>query len=685
MMRTIITLCVLLICRMTLFAEDPKLQSDEKNLIYNGNFSLGNEGFQTDYTYSTSSFAQGYYTISKNPQSIHPGFARCTDHTGDAAGLMMIFDSYTIPDKLVWGQKINAVKGNNYRFKMWATKLVYYEDSYLDIKINNKSILNKLFRVSKASCTWSYLEIDWISDVNGPIDLQIYNTTLHADGNDLAIDDIEFLDLTPYVDCGDQFKVDIGDKYTICSGEEVVLGNQNGKIPTYKYEWTPNDFLSNPNIGNPVCKALNSMKYSVKIMNTETKCLTYDTIYVIVNKPPFIEISKSSNNICNSAVKLTATSGFVEYEWSDGQRGESILVYSEGFYKVKVIDSNGCNSEQSILLERSNINLSYPRSIEVVNKCVGENSLIEIPLLNLGQEIKISNFITLSNDIEITNADYEQKKLSFGQSHNFKIKLNHTKSGHFSDTVRIIIDDPCFYICELIINSVINDNMITITVPDSLVVIGEEYCIPIYAYTQCDNIISNINYRINLSIDKDIFYPQKTQYGNFRIIENKNNNLIIEVLDNNSNCSISQTPSIINFLCGKVLLSDLKFSPITVSDFWNELGISYKSKNGSLNIDNCAFSVRHIQLIKETTLNLINNLNSDLCSIIVKSKERGEFKIEIIDITGSVIFSETWSNYSGIEYEKPILVNLNNFNSGVYFVILKSPWSVISNKLINIK
>src|SRR5262249_48965933 len=72
--------------------------SIQPNLTANGNFTLGNTGFQSDYTFSSTSTAEGRYTVTTNPRLFHPGGASYGDHT-TGTGPMLVVNSAVSPNQ----------------------------------------------------------------------------------------------------------------------------------------------------------------------------------------------------------------------------------------------------------------------------------------------------------------------------------------------------------------------------------------------------------------------------------------------------------------------------------------------------------------------------------------------------------------------------------------------------------
>jgi hypothetical protein len=65
--------------------------------------------------------------------------------------------------------------------------------------------------------------------------------------------------------------------------------------------------------------------------------LPYNATYHVIPKCP------------GASMPLMATKGFVNYLWSDGQKGDSIRVVQKGPYRVAAINSNGCTSYSGLL------------------------------------------------------------------------------------------------------------------------------------------------------------------------------------------------------------------------------------------------------------------------------------------------------------------------------------------------
>lgn len=111
------------------------------SIIINGDFELGNTGFNSSYNYisSTSLLGAGQYTLVTDPSTshTHASVASYGDHTS-GSGLMMMVNGATSP-VTVWSQNVNLTQNAMYNFSgftsTWLGGL-----TVLDVRVNGVSI-----------------------------------------------------------------------------------------------------------------------------------------------------------------------------------------------------------------------------------------------------------------------------------------------------------------------------------------------------------------------------------------------------------------------------------------------------------------------------------------------------------------------------------------------------------------
>ncbi|NLL28841.1 MAG: gliding motility-associated C-terminal domain-containing protein [Bacteroidales bacterium] len=155
------------------------------------------------------------------------------------------------------------------------------------------------------------------------------------------------------------------DKTEICPGDTANLI----AIGASQYEWSSGE--SNDNI---TVSPSSTTIYYVMGMNSNG-CSGSDTITITVNEAPNLNITADKTEICpGDAANLIAT-GASQYEWSNGESNDNIIVSpsSTTNYYVTSVDSNGCSGSDTITItvnEAPNINIATNKT-EI---CLGDTA-----------------------------------------------------------------------------------------------------------------------------------------------------------------------------------------------------------------------------------------------------------------------------------------------------------------------
>jgi gliding motility-associated-like protein len=162
-------------------------------LITNGDFSMGDTGFTSDYIYGTGGGVgllsnEGQYAIANNAGDTHNQFANCSDHTG--GGNMMVVNASGDASNL-WCQNITVEVGTNYSFSAWVTSVTSQNPAQLQFSVNGAP-LGTPFNASSSTCNWQGFSAEWTSGATTSAEICIVNTNFTPAGNDFALDDISF-------------------------------------------------------------------------------------------------------------------------------------------------------------------------------------------------------------------------------------------------------------------------------------------------------------------------------------------------------------------------------------------------------------------------------------------------------------------------------------------------------------
>ncbi len=171
----------------------------QSNLLINGDFSQGNIGFRSDYTYSaTDCTPEGYYSIAETPHSCHPAALAFGDHT-TGSGLMMIVNGAVTPDVVAWEETVSVLPGKNYLFRGWvadwANDSLPQEAARLMVIINGSTISTVVPDTRDGN--WIPFNVQWDSQSSTSAKIQIVDADLASVQNDFALDDLNFAIATP--------------------------------------------------------------------------------------------------------------------------------------------------------------------------------------------------------------------------------------------------------------------------------------------------------------------------------------------------------------------------------------------------------------------------------------------------------------------------------------------------------
>lgn len=262
-------LCIVL-QNTTLLAQCNHSQSiSNPNLVTNGNFSSGNTGFTSGYSYSTvNPLAEGLYVITNNAASVHFAFAG-GDHTTGTGNLMVLNGSNTPTN--VWNQSVAVTPNTYYNFSAWFKNIVAkpawagYPIATVELWINGVKISNNL-PLPDYPDVWKLLDTSWFSGSATTANLAIRNIGISLGGNDFAIDDIAFRPCC--VPTGTTSNL------TTCLGNNFQL---NG-VASGTFSWSPTTGLNNPSILNPSFIASSSRTYILS--KTSGNCIVRDTFNI---------------------------------------------------------------------------------------------------------------------------------------------------------------------------------------------------------------------------------------------------------------------------------------------------------------------------------------------------------------------------------------------------------------------
>ena len=267
--------------------------------------------------------------------------------------------------------------------------------------------------------------------------------------------------------------------------------------------------------------------------------------------------------------------------------------------------------------------------------------------------------------------DLTGKEIMPGENRNFDIEILSATTGDFTDTLKLKIEsDNCEYSHDIALSGRANIK-VQVWLPDTTAEAGKRnYCIPVKAKILTENSKPlNLSYTTDISMAADMFLPDITS-------QVKNDKRIVNL---SGNVEITQQETIIDEICGRVMLSLEDVYPLQFESFelTDDEYVSVDTVNGSLEITGvCELSLRKVRKFEPTRMSVIPFPARDEAEISITTQEEGNFNISIYSVEGTLIKQKTWTKGEGVrQYTIPL--DLQEYSQGMYQVILRTPWDML--------
>jgi gliding motility-associated-like protein len=147
----------------------------------------------------------------------------------------------------------------------------------------------------------------------------------------------------------EKLKVELGNDTAFCAGNSFIL-NCGYSATNYGIVWSSfkgTNAIEIPNIENLLINETG--RYSVEITD-QYGCKGSDTVNVLVNENPTIEIGNDVQICENTSHEFSIPGTWNQIEWSNGANTANLEVNNTGEYWVKVTDNNNCVGKDTVEL-----------------------------------------------------------------------------------------------------------------------------------------------------------------------------------------------------------------------------------------------------------------------------------------------------------------------------------------------
>jgi len=358
-------------------------QVNGKNLVANADFSLGNTGFSSEYTYAASNTTEGQYAVGSSAIAWNPSLSNCHDHTSGNGNMLMVNGSPKAGTK-VWTQSLSVNPNTNYNFSVWISSLHTNNPGNLYFVINNSAIGSDI-NAGTSTCQWKQFLSTWNSGNNTSATISIVNNNAIIDGNDFALDDFFFGETTVKTDsvvvnvAGLCDSVKISGKDKVCSASDTLTYSiYKSANCTQQYSMQVDNTFA-----TIISQTPNSLKLFFKKNGTTTIKVAYannckiavDSIDVSIKfSPTAISVGPDLTTCRDTLLVLNAGAGFESYIWQDGSKDSTFTINTPGTYNVVAQNFCGQQLKDSITYIKS---LVRPFTITPLNGKVCEGDSLQ--------------------------------------------------------------------------------------------------------------------------------------------------------------------------------------------------------------------------------------------------------------------------------------------------------------------
>jgi len=186
--------------------------------------------------------------------------------------------------------------------------------------------------------------------------------------------------------------------------------------------------------------------YTLTATDNNTGCVDLNTVTIIVNPEPVLNLQDSVLVCGNTQATLDAGAGFSAYQWSTGAVTSTLLVTQNGMYQVVVTDANGCTGTDASYVTISAYEPNAGAAGETdVALCQQDNFIF-------AAEGGVAYSWTGPNNFSSTSASNEINNIGSNNAGDYIVTIYNKDNCALQDTVTLSLlsDGECQTITELV-------------------------------------------------------------------------------------------------------------------------------------------------------------------------------------------------------------------------------------------
>ncbi|MFP4527656.1 MAG: SBBP repeat-containing protein [Candidatus Kapaibacterium sp.] len=457
----------------------------------------------------------------------------------------------------------------------------------------------------------------------------------------------------------------------ICAGATMDLtAFPNGM----QYTWNTGDRTQTISITEPGV-------YKVIVRNS-AGCRDTAEVEIGLEPPPDLNIIGEKIICAGASSELSANEVFAEYLWSTGETAPSISVSQAGEYWLEVRTAGGCEGRDTIRIDEINIELPKldGHDFGIVDCSRDHEYIFEFHNPNK-HPITISDISKRGNRDEFDVWGNLPAVIPGGAVVRFTLVFRPESTGQFSEIFDIIISEPCGAMLEYPVSAECSEqasrSAVSVWLPDIESTPGKHEDIPLKIRLDKGDLPASFDYNARIKFSVDCFLPDNNA-GNIQ-----NDYVIIDLsgradLNSSGEHMIARIPGIA--LLGEKLEYTLIIDKFEIAD----TSFTIYKKDGSISVRNmCLDDLRLIRMRDLTRIDIAPNPGSDMIEIRVHSATEGPSRLNIYSLAGGELYEYQWQADKGSD--RVINLDAREYQTGTYFIILRTPGGVLREQFMIVK
>jgi len=419
------------------------------------------------------------------------------------------------------------------------------------------------------------------------------------------------------------------------------------------------------------------------IVTDSNGCSGQSDFEVVANLTPPLKIVTDTVFCPEAEHRLAANGDFVSYRWSTGETSKEIFVSQSGTYTLETVDTNGCVAQDEVYIKDFDFKLSKPVDYDFGVYPVGYKPTTVFQIKNTGANQVFVDSIYLKNSADkifgFTTTTLTPFLFDTNMMVEVEVSFAPNKKGIFYDTLVLASSKPCIWSISIPLKGLgsVGDTFeLFVYLPDTSSVIGaKDFAIPLRSHINTNAAFKNLPWSAVIEFDANYYYPESIliadSISNF--VTNGERSVSIKGIIP----SLGRDTLVLAGLSGQVLLGEHPKIPLKITNFLiGDTNLKVRKIDGSLSVSGvCRQNLSMVKTYEKNKLEVKQNFSEGTAEAIIRSWEKGEFRLNIYNSIGALCFTSKIP-YHNENIELAIPLNLEHLTSGIYFITLETPQNV---------